>query len=166
MEPVVTWKVSGLDELQKSLEQLSKNIGKNGVRKALNAGGEVIRDAIVELAPEDTGFMKEHFDKRVSMRNDALAGSVFIGPAGKIDYPKGIVAKAEFYALLLGKKLSKKALNAIGRVSVMSVVRFFEFGTVKMTAKPFMTQGFEGSQHKAVDAVADSLRETIVKETR
>lgn len=157
-DPGVTWKISGLDDLQKKFEELPRKVARQGLNKALNAGGEVIQDAIVAAAPEATGFMKQHFGRRIKLRSGDLAGSVFVGPEGKIDYPPRQLMR-------VFKGLSKKAMNVLlksgGRIAVASVVRFMEFGTSRMAKKPFMTQAAQNSSSSAVEAVVKSLKETI-----
>ncbi len=41
------------------------------------------------------------------------------------------------------------------------VAEFFEWGTSKMSKKPFLTQGFETSKAAAVDAVAEKLKDSL-----
>lgn len=149
----VTVQVKGLDQLQKNMEALPAKVAKKGLRQALKKGGLVIRDAFVSMAPKDTGFLAEHFNMRMRIRRDELAGSIFIGPQGKIDYP----AYASGAYNVRRKKNGKIALA--GRIAVATVARFLEFGTSKMAKKPFMTQGFESYKEAALTAITEALRD-------
>jgi HK97 gp10 family phage protein len=99
--------------------------------------------------------LSEHFNIKTSVINDGLTGQAFVGPAGKIDYPdKGGYRE---------KVNSKGKKFSIGRISVASVARFLEFGTSKMSKRPFMTQAFETKKGAAIDAVIDKLRDWITR---
>ena len=160
MSDIFEFKMTGMDTLQKKLEALGKPTAKKIVRKALRAGGEVVQDAIVQNAPEDTGFMKEHFGMRTKLKSNELAGSCFVGPEGKVDYPD---KDGTFRRRI--ERAGKKAIE-VGRISVVSVVRFFEFGTSKMSKKPFMTQAFESKSSDALDAITEKLKDGIEEATK
>lgn len=151
------WSIHGLAEIQKALEELPKEITRKGIRKALHAGGDPVQAALVEMAPEDTGFMKEHFGNRVRLlRQGDVGGSIFIGPEGKINYPKQMSGHR-----------GPNAKNARTKtVSVASVVRFFQFGTEKMAPKPFMTQALLSRASAAVNAITESLKNTVESAAR
>lgn len=150
MSDWVECEVKGLDELQKKLEGMQTKMAKRGIRQALRAGAEVIRAAMVMMAPKDTGFLAEHFGVKASIKQDELAGSAFIGPQGKMDYP---ALKGASGPLRLGQKAK--------RVAVATVARFLEFGTRKMGAKPFMTRAFEGFKDAAQEAIIAELSEAV-----
>jgi HK97 gp10 family phage protein len=152
----VTVEVKGLSELQAKLEELPKKVADKGLRKALKAGGNVIRNAMVMLAPKDTGFLAEHFGTKIRILHTYLGGSAFIGPQGKVDYPA--YASGAYNIKRKGGKIRK-----VGRVAVATVARFFEFGTSKMGKKPFMTQAFESHKQEALDAIAEELRDALFK---
>lgn len=151
----VTVEIKGLDELQKKLEELPVKVARRGLRTTLYRAAQVVVNAIVSLAPKDTHFLSEHFNRRVSIRKDELAGSAFIGPAGKVDYP---AYASGAYNIKRGK--NGKA-RKVGRIAVASVARFLEFGTSKMAKKPFMTQGFETSKQAALDKIIEGLSEAV-----
>lgn len=150
MSEWVTCEVKGLSELQSKLEGMQTKMAKRGIRAALKAGGNVIRNAMMMLAPKATGFLASHFGTKVSIRRDSLAGTAFIGPQGKMDYPALNGASGP---LRLGQKAR--------RIAVATVARFLEFGTRKMGAKPFMTQAFEGYKDTALEAMTEELREAV-----
>jgi HK97 gp10 family phage protein len=151
----VTVKVQGLDQLQKNMEALPAKVAKKGLRQALKKGGLVMRDAMVTLAPKDTGFLAEHFNMRMGIRRDELAGQIYIGPQGKIDYPAYASGAYNIRRRANGK--IKKA----GRIAVATVARFLEFGTSKMAKRPFMTQAFESYKEKALEMITQALTEVF-----
>lgn len=156
MSGEVTVKISGLDELQKKLEAIPRNLAKEGLKAALHAGGDVIQEGFVANAPHDTGFLSEHFNQKVKLLSNELAGKVYIGPAGKIDYPDTKGGYRE--------KINRKGKKyKVGRISVASVCRFLEFGTSKMAKRPFMTQTFEERKGSALDAIVAKLRDVFAK---
>ena len=150
--------VKGLSNLQKNMEELPAKVAKKGLRQALKKGGLVIRDAMVALAPKDTGFLAEHFNMKMKIRRDEIAGSIFIGPAGKIDYP---AYASGAYNI---KRKANGKLAKLGRVAVATVVRFLEFGTSRMSKKPFMTQAFESYKEKALAVITTVLKDVFGEE--
>jgi len=145
MSNPVEVKVSGLDKLQKALEQEIPKKAKASVRSALRAGAKVLQQAVVREAPKDTGFLSEHVDVKTRVRGNDLAGSAFVGPNAKAVYPAPPGG------------LSKKARPKPAWV----IARFLEGGTHKMAANPFMTRAFEAYKQKAIDAVIAKLKEIL-----
>ena len=152
-----TAEVQGLDQLQANMESLPYRIAKKGLRNALATGGQVIKYAMHSLAPKRSGFLAEHFGVRISAKQDLLAGTAWIGPQGKMDYPD----KGGGYR----EKTNKKGkIRKVGRIAVASVARFLEFGTSKMQKKPFMTQAFDSNWQKALEVIKAALWQTIEDE--
>lgn len=157
MDPAITLKISGLQELQKTLEHLPREIARKGVRKSLHAGGLIMQDALVQEAPKDTGFLQEHFGMRIKLlKGGDIGGSCYVGPEGKIDYPDRDGGYRE-----KTNKAGKK--YEVGRISVASVARYFQFGTVKMAANPFMTRAWESKREQTLDAMLDVLRMEVLE---
>ncbi len=92
---------------------------------------------------------------RMKIMRDDLAGSIFIGPQGKIDYP---AYASGAYNI---KRRKNGRLAKVGRVAVATVARFLEFGTSRMGKKPFMTQAFESFKGRALEAITEVLRDVF-----
>ncbi len=161
MSNPVTCKITGLDELQAKLEAVDEAVSKKGMRVALREGGKIIKEQMENRAPDRTGFMRRHFGTRTSMRGKGeLAGSVFVGP-DKANYPKDMGERMLKETFNLSKKQQRILFKGKGRISVLSVCRFLEFGTSKMSAKPFLVASFKSVMTKALDAVIKNLKEAL-----
>ncbi len=147
--------VKGLVELQTALEQLSEKTGKTGIRKALQAGAAPVHQGMVTGAPKKTHFLADHFNVKVKLERGELAGTAYIGPQGKMDYPEYMSGA---YKIV---RVGKNKIKRVGRIAVASVCRFLEFGTSKMKKKPFMVQALMLNGTQATDAIAESLGDTI-----
>jgi HK97 gp10 family phage protein len=145
--------IKGLDELEKTLEEMPYKIAKRGLRQSLRAGADVLRNEIIALAPKDTGFMSEHFGTKIKVQRGELAATAYIGPQGKVDYPAFMSGAYRIVRSAKGK--AKK----VGRVAVATVVRFLEFGTSKMAKKPFMTAAFDSRHQDILNAIVEKLRD-------
>lgn len=157
----VTVEVKGLSELEAKLEALPVKVAKRGLRKALRDGGNIFKGAMFTLAPRwvgpggpPSGFLAEHFGVKIKMERNELAGTAYIGPQGKVDYPD--FESGAYRIKRVGSKIKK-----VGRIAVATVARFLEFGTSKMAKKPFMTQAFDSYKQAALDAVTESLKESL-----
>jgi HK97 gp10 family phage protein len=138
-------KISGLDELQKSLEQLGDKAGLKTLRAAGRAGGEAIRDEMVLQAPKDSGLLAEHHDvKTRKQRGEPLALTVTIGPNNKT------VIHKQDKGRTAGLPRTARALAAM-----------LEWGTSKMVKKPYLTRAYEVAKTKAVDRVIEVLKEKL-----
>lgn len=154
--PAIELKITGLNELQKVLEEFPRKVARNGIRKSLMAGGHIMEEEMVTLAPEDSGFMKGHFGHRIKLlKGGDVGGRIYIGPEGKIDYPDRDGGYRE-------KTNRKGDTYKVGRISVASVARYFQFGTVKMAPKPFLTQAWESKKEAALNAMVDTLRLEVI----
>jgi HK97 gp10 family phage protein len=80
--------VKGLAEFQRAIEQFPKNIGRNVLRGAVNAGATVLRKRAVELAPEyegddkrvDPGRIKRAiYQKQIPELSNELLQTFFVG---------------------------------------------------------------------------------------
>jgi HK97 gp10 family phage protein len=156
----VTCKISGLDELQKTLQEKLPADARKFVRIALSAGGGDVKRAMVANAPvedsgENAGFLREHVNVKTRLTRGELAGSAFIGPSTAV-YP-GREGKTGTVKIG-GKTFSSKHA---GQVTAARVARFLEFGTSRMGKKPFMTQAWESSKQAALDHIISKLKEVL-----
>ena len=146
-------KITGLDELQRVLEEMPKDVARRALRGGLKAGSEIVRQRMVENAPKASGFLSEHFNVKVRIRSNELVGTAHIGPAGKTYYPgKGAKEKG----VRTGKHPNKGGLTPVA-----SVARFLEFGTSRMSAKPFLRPAFESTKDSVLSTIINSLRDAI-----
>lgn len=148
----VTCEVKGLDELQAKLEALPEKVAGKSLRKALRDGAALMVSAFVAFAPRRSGFLSEHFGTNVHIKAADLAGTVVVGPQGKIDYPDDAEGNYRTKTSKTGR------VRKVGRIAVASVARFLEFGTANMSAKPFMTPAWESHKELALDVIVQNLK--------
>lgn len=147
----VTVKIAGLDQIQHVLEVIPRRDAAKALRSALKAGADPIKQAMVREAPKDSGFLSSHFNVKVRVRGANIAGFANIGPEGKVDYPFGAAHK--------GARLMS---GSTGRVSVLAVARWLEFGTRKMAANPFLSRAFQGARAEALSRITESLKAYVL----
>jgi len=155
----VTTRIEGLDELQRKLEAMPEKVAKKGLRDALKAGARVTVSAFMAFAPRLTGFLAEHFDMHLSIRREDIAGSAYVGPQGKMDYPDA----GGGYRI---KETKSGRMKKVGRIAVASVARYLEFGTSKMPAKPFMTPAWESHKQVVLEEITNKLRSSVEEAAR
>lgn len=156
----VTVKMSGLDALQRKLQEELPKDAKRAVRVALSAGGGDVKRAMVANAPveesgENAGFLRDHINVKTRLVRGELAGSAFVGPSQAV-YP-GREGK-EGKVRVGGKTFFSKHA---GQVTAARVARFLEFGTSRMSKKPFMTQAWDSSKQTALDHIIEKLKEVL-----
>jgi HK97 gp10 family phage protein len=134
--------LTGMKELLGNLDKIGKNV--KAVRaKALMAGAEIIRKEIAVKCPR--GSQEEVLSKKYSPGRHG-ADNIAISPM--------------------------KTENGIESVDVgpsrgdnndFFYLKFLEFGTVKMSAEPFVEPAIIEKRDEALSAMADVIREAIEK---
>jgi HK97 gp10 family phage protein len=76
----ITVTITGLDEVEQSLQNLSQKLARSVVRRALRPAGEVLRAEAELLAPRATGFLAEHVGEKVTTSVREEEGRVTVGP--------------------------------------------------------------------------------------
>lgn len=157
-------KISGLDELQRKLEELPPKVAQKVIKEGVRDGAEIVRDAFIAAAPEPEsynqsdrrkkpdedgrtilGHLRDLKSWKIKFRGRAedYAGSAFVGPSNAIletrtsGETKGLPRTASF------------------------IVKMLEFGSRTRSAHPFATSAWESVKQKVLDKIIDSLREAL-----
>lgn len=139
--------IKGLDALAKALKELPDRVAKNGLRAAVYAGAKVIRDEAKLQAPVATGTLK---------RAVILKQIPELSTKNKQTF---------FVTVRQGKKYRKQGKK--GNLSQDAWYwRFVEFGTVKMSARPFLRPAFDMKKNDALTAIKTRLAERIEQAAR
>lgn len=152
---VLTCEIKGLDQLQAQLEELPDKIARRGVRQSLKDGADILRSEMMAIVDKRTHFLEEHIGTKIKLTRGARAGTAYIGPQGKVDYPESLSG-----AYRIVRKANGKA-KKVGRIAVATVARYLEFGTSKMSKKPFMTPAFDAKVTAIVEAITNGLKKAV-----
>lgn len=156
-----TLKTSGFRELEKSLDEISKQATrKNTAIRALEKGAEPMRARISALAPVDDADLQ---------RSVAIAPRIGFGgrgTTGRRTKTRRGGSGGEFgdeVEIFIGIDLeAKKTANQAHPLAYAEVT---EFGStlfdVKQKALPFFRPGFDAEKHNAIGHIADALRVEI-----
>jgi hypothetical protein len=63
---------------------MPEKVAEKSLRAALMAGARILVSAFVAFAPKRTGFLAKHFNIRLSIRGEEIAGSAYVGPEGRL----------------------------------------------------------------------------------
>jgi hypothetical protein len=163
------FELTGWDKLETDLKELRVKVC-DDLASAIVPAGELVASAIVEQAPHESGFMREHLDVKVSPwgnRGEEQA-SVFIGPNGRAVYPKGEEggeggggdpAVKVANAIEFGHKVRNKPPSISAKTGKKRKQR--KLGQV--AANPFITRGFEMAKGSALASIYDGLKKLITK---
>ncbi len=156
MADTIKYEMKGLAELQHKLRDLAPKVAAIVVKEAVRKGSKLILKAMQNAAPgagdQSTGFLPKHLGVRIGFYPQYQTGVAYVGPEGRIDYPK----HGTYVERLIRGKMRKT-----GRVAVATVARFLEFGTTKMSARPFMTRSFISVQPAVIDTVVTELKDIL-----
>jgi len=133
-----TSRVEGLSELNKVLQDLPDAVERRVLQNAVNAGGRIILSAVKEKAPRHEG--------------EQSAASKRYGT---------LVRNLRLQALTRVRK-GMKGVRVWTKDAFWAV--FYERGTKRQPARPFMDPAFQEAQDWAVQAVHDKLLEGVEKE--
>ena len=144
--------VQGLDQLAKALRELPQRVARNGMRAAVYAGAKVIRDEAKLQAPVATGDLGANQPPRGTLKRSVIMK--------QIPELSGTQKQTFFVTVRHGKKYRKQGKK--GNLSQDAWYwRFVEFGTVKMSARPFLRPAFDMKKHEAVTAIKTRLAQRI-----
>lgn len=129
------YKVHGLEEVLKSMEQFTDEIKEKMVRSEMWKASEAIRDEAIRLAPEDEGRLKE-----------------FIGRISKKS-PDGMQAIVKIGLVELNKSHIKRGLSSDAYYGM-----FVELGTEHQPAQPFLRPAFDGKKEEYLARLTEGLR--------
>jgi len=136
----------GLDKLAAALKEFSPTVQRKGLRQAVAAGSKIVRDEAKLKAPVYTGHISQgHPPPGTLKRAIAMARNRRESSPG-----------CEVYHVYV----RRDKVRSNGRFDAY-YAHMVEFGTVKMTARPFMRPAFEATKRDCVDAVTESLTKTI-----
>ncbi len=134
---------SGLADIARDLETLSRAENNKVLRDATRAGAEVMRDAVVERAPERTGKLKKNVVvlTQRSKRREIISVSTFVDgtcePGNSDNSMKASDPRNAFYW------------------------RFVELGTINMPAHPFIRPAFDTTEELAAQIAIQRMNQAI-----
>ena len=129
------FKIEGGAELDAALARIGRDIETRIAKNAIGAGARKVRDRAKQLAPVDTGNLRDAIKvRRANKRYGAAVADVVVtGGSTKLK-------NDAWYASLV------------------------EFGTVNSPAHPFLRPALDASQPLVLTAVADSIRKQLAKQ--
>jgi len=160
----VETKITGLDELQRKLEELPPKVAQKVLREGLRDGAEIVRDAFIAAAPSPETYAEggkrteaagtgrtilghlrdlKSWKIRYKGRPEDYAGSAYVGPSNTVletrtsGETKGLPRTAAF------------------------IVKMLEFGSRTRSGHPFATSAWESVKQKVLDKIIDSIREAL-----
>lgn len=135
---------SGLDEIARDLETLSRAENNKVLRDATRAGAEVLREEVIQRAPERTGKMKKNVVilTQKSRRRGEISSGVHIRGRN----------------LRTGN--SDNSMKASDPRNAF-YWRFVELGTVNMPAHPFVRPAFDTRQEQAAQVAMERMNRAI-----
>jgi HK97 gp10 family phage protein len=152
--------VKGLTELLAAMKKLPGIIQQKCLRRAMVPGAQKIRDAARSGAREKTGLLKQAIRIAYNRQESTPSRAVY-----HVFVSMRVRKVGAAYAMG-GRAIKKlKAKGNQGSVSGAAYYwRFIEFGTTKMSAKPFMRPAFDSTGGQAVETIKNKLAELIEKE--
>lgn len=164
-----SYNVRGLSELRKLLLSLpSEFVSKNGgpVKQALSAATEPIRELADKLIPKDTGRaqmaiykFRDRDPKRSGLTERYVVG-VRRGKLGKKKREMQTVRGIFGIGLVKARTVREKQVL---KENEAPYARFFEFGTSKQQAQPFMRPAFDMNHRSAIITFESELRSRVLK---
>jgi len=147
--------VSGLKELNDALKQLPERIARNALRGGVYAGAKVVQGEAKLKAPRYTGPVSQGHPPPGTLQRSIIMKQI---PEQSSLY------KQTFYVTVRqGKQYRNQGKK--GNLSQDAFYwRFVEFGTAKMSARPFLRPAFEAKKQEAVEAIKNYLGPRIEQE--
>ena len=152
-----TVRIEGLAELNRALRELPQRIANRGLRTAVYAGAKVIRDEARHRAPKAAQSLGTKQPSAGTLKRSVIMKHIRERSGG---------GRQTFYVLVRqGKKYRNQGKR--GNLSQDAWYwRFVEFGTVKMSARPFLRPAFDMKKNDALMAIKTRLAARIEQAAR
>ena len=149
-------RVHGLKELGRKLEKLPNDMARKALQKGVNAGADVTKREARARVPVDTGYIKSQIRRRAAnKRLGKLARAAAVG----------VLTDEKAGGLQLGTaRKNRKRRNGVSTGltgfanSDAYYWRFLEFGTSKMSARPFIRPAFESTKSQQIEKLKGVLK--------
>jgi HK97 gp10 family phage protein len=152
-----TVKVEGLAELGKALRELPGRVARNGLRASVYAGAKVVRDEARAQAPKAAQSLGANQPPPGTLKRSVIMKH--------IPELSGLTRQTFFVTVRHGKKYRKQGKK--GNLSQDAWYwRFVEFGTRKMSARPFLRPALEAKRREAVQAIKERLQQRVALEAK
>lgn len=149
--------VEGLKELQDRMQELGNRVARKVLRRAVVAGGKLIRDEAKNIAPEYHGAVSEGHPPPGTLKR-----AISFGRSNRDSGPGKEVVNV-FVRQAKNGSVGSKKVKAYGKFDAY-YWRFVEFGTSKMEANPFMRPAFDSNKENAVEIIKATLAEGVEQE--
>lgn len=157
MADKITIELQGFKELADLLKDFGPRVAKNGLRSSTFAGAKVVKGAIQQKAPVDTGLLRESVSTFRRRTPDNVA-----------QYSVGLRVLKNPKYVLVARHANTAKNSAKGRVGKTHSIagpalygRFLEYGTSKMSARPFMRPAIAEATTQALDAIKGGLEKAV-----
>lgn len=138
-------RLDGLDEIVKNMREIAKDLKGDPLRASLRNGIKPIVEQAKANAPRgETGTLQEAINSKAMPMNEI--------PQGFSDGQEVFVASS--------RNKKKDAPNNAW------YWHFVEFGTSKMSAKPFLAPAFDSKRQAAMDAFVDEMRKQLERNAK
>ncbi len=152
-----TFKIEGLSELGKALRELPVRVARNGLRVSVYAGAKVVRDEARARAPKAAQSLGPNQPPPGTLKRSVIMKH--------IPELSTLTRQTFFVTVRHGKKYRKQGKK--GNLSQDAWYwRFVEFGTRKMSARPFLRPTLEAKRREAVQAIKERLQQRVALEAK
>ena len=161
-----TVKIEGANQLLKKLERLPAKCQRKVYSQAVRAGGKVVLDAAKAKAPVDTGTLRRSLVLRTTPRKKRGEISYSVFPSTKKE--PGLIGKtkAEMVGSRGGGRTSRGGRRGGHKGADYYYPAALEYGTSRMSAKPFMRPAWDSTRGRALKAILGRLRIGIEREAK
>lgn len=135
-----------IEELEELLKTLAPKEAKTALRRGIRKAAVPVRDAMVDLAPKDTGFASEHF----IIKSKSGGGDESDGSTGSIAVT--IQPTNDVYPETGNVKRQRR---------VAEVVAITVAGSPHEAARPFITEAFEQTKDQVVNDVITEVTKAV-----
>ncbi len=140
MAPEMT--ITGLAELLVRLRQLPEKMQTHVVRGAVASGAAIIKNEAMLRAPYYSGQVGKNHPAPGTLRNAIYQA--------RLTTESSPTNETWLVSVRKGNKAAEKGMDAY-------YATWVEYGTVKMSARPYMRPAFESKKSAAVDAMRDFI---------
>lgn len=151
--------VEGLKDLEQALTELPKATSRNVLLRALKKAAQPITDAAQAKAPVETGQLRDSIIVTSRVRNRV----------GLTEYAQTMASTGDYKEAQSALRTARREGGPGGARAEVNIgptaphAHLLEFGTVKMSAHPFMRPAWESEKDGALIDISNELKAEIEK---
>ncbi len=158
------FRVEGLRDLDRALGELPKRTGKAVLRRVLKKAAEPVAEKARQLAPVDTGVLRESIGVSARLKNKVGAAEFAAAMRAGLGKAAAVSALRDARRAAEGKGASVELyVGPAAKTGAIRYAHLVEFGSASQRPQPFMRPAWDSEKDGVLRSIKSTLGDEIEK---